>query len=145
MDWIIGLLLLLCGAVIGFFVARFGLGQKSDSTSGINIEQDLKRMLAEQGAIHVEECRQILAGIEQQSALLKTQLEHYESLLEPQQTDEDAPQLSYFGEHTAAYLRNQAKKTSPVKQTTDYQPRDYANTGTGLFTGQRGKDAASGD
>lgn len=135
MDWIVGLLLLVCGAVIGFFAAKFSQRASSDKQSGLALEQDIKRLMSEQAAIHISESRQLLATIEQQSLLLKEQLENYESLLTQTSHDPEQPQMNYFGEQAAAYLRNQSQNQRPVSQTTDYQPRDYAKAGTGLFKG----------
>ena len=145
MDWIVGLLLLVCGAVIGFFAARYSLNKSGDKQSGMAMEQDIKRLMSEQAAIHISECRQMLATIDQQSEMLKSQMENYESLLTQVDTEQDKPQLNYFGEQASAYLRNQSKKQQPVSQTTDYQPRDYANAGTGLFKGTGKSTSSSAD
>jgi uncharacterized protein len=137
MDWIIGILLLLCGTIVGFFVGRFVTQRQSGSSSGLHLENEIKGMLSEQGHIHINECRQVLEAMEQQSEQLKQQLDHYETLL-AQTDDDESPQLSYFGDQASAYLRNQGKPRKQQNQAPDYQPRDYPSASSGLFSGKSG-------
>lgn len=139
MDWIIGILLLLCGTVVGFFVGRFVSQRQSGGSSGLHLEKEIKSMLSEQGHIHVNECRQVLDAMAQQSEQLKQQLDHYETLLTHTDDDDNAsPQLSYFGDQASAYLRNQGKPRKQQNQAPDYQPRDYPSASSGLFSGKSG-------
>lgn len=94
-------------------------------------------MLAEQGHIHVNECRQVLDAMEQQSQQLRQQLDHYEALLQSPEEENQSAQLSYFGDQASAYLRNQSKPRKQQNQTSDYQPRDYPSASSGLFTGKQ--------
>jgi len=43
--------------------------------------------------------------------------------------------LSYFGEHTTAYLRNKSTKPVREKSSADVQPLDFSSEGSGLFSG----------
>ncbi|WP_168171487.1 DUF1043 family protein [Lacimicrobium sp. SS2-24] len=136
MDWVIGLLLLLCGAVMGYFIGLFFAKRKTEKASGLHLENEIKSMLSEQGHIHINECRHVLEAMEKQSEQLKQQLDHYETLLQHPEEDGDSPQLNYFGDHASAYLRNQGKPRKPQSQTPDYQPRDYPSASSGLFSGK---------
>ncbi|GGD50138.1 ZapG family protein [Lacimicrobium alkaliphilum] len=136
MDWIIGILLLLSGAVIGFFISLFLSKRQANTTSGPHLEKEIKSILSEQGQIHINECRQVLEAMEKQSELLKQQLDHYEDLLTTPEDEEDSPQLSYFGDQASVYLRNKGKTRQQKNQTADYQPRDYPSASSGLFSGK---------
>ncbi|ALS97398.1 ZapG family protein [Lacimicrobium alkaliphilum] len=145
MDWIIGILLLLCGTIVGFFVGRFVTQRQSGSSSGLHLEKEIKSMLSEQGHIHVNECRQVLEAMEQQSEQLKQQLDHYEALLaQTDDEDKESAQLSYFGDQASAYLRNQGKPRKQQNQAPDYQPRDYPSASSGLFSGKSGDSVSTG-
>lgn len=135
MDWVIGILLLLCGAVIGAFIGIFFAKRQTGKSSGLHVEKEIKTMLSEQGLIHVNECRQVLETMEQQSAQLKQQLDHYETLLSQTDDDEASPQLRYFGDQASAYLRNQGKPRKQQNQAPEHQPRDYPAASSGLFSG----------
>lgn len=142
MDWVIGILLLLCGAIIGFFIGLFFSKRQTGTTSGLHLEKEIKSMLSEQGQIHVNECRQVLEAMAQQGERLKQQLDHYEELLATPEDDDDSPQLSYFGDQASAYLRNKGKPRKQENQAADYQPRDYPSAGSGLFSSGAASDAA---
>ena len=70
-----------------------------------------------------------------QSVSLKHQVESYEQLLSSQQDLPEGSSLNYFGEHTAAYLRNKSTKPTRVKSSADVQPLDFSSQGSGLFSG----------
>ncbi|MDF2178461.1 hypothetical protein P2G88_09370 [Aliiglaciecola sp. CAU 1673] len=137
MDWIVGFLLLVSGALLGYFFARHQFSTQLQAESSKQEQNSLKQFLFERANMHVQECRQTLSSMEEMCETLKTQLDHYEHMMEPQDSDTDKPKLNFFGDQTTAYLRSQAPKPQREAASTEYQPRDYANSGTGLFTGSK--------
>lgn len=135
MDWLVGLLLLLVGGVIGFFVAKYFNEEKQNTPNKAENEQTIQELMNQQAAMHVQETKQIAESLITQSASLKQQLESYEQLLTNQQALPDGSSLNYFGEHTAAYLRNKSTKPARVKSNADVQPLDFSSQGSGLFSG----------
>jgi uncharacterized membrane-anchored protein YhcB (DUF1043 family) len=136
MDWLLGLLLLLVGAIIGFFVAKFvskeKLNESDKAASGLTIQE----LMHQQAAMHIQETKQIAEKLVVQSATLKQQIENYEQLLISQQAGPEGNSLNYFGEHTTAYLRNKSPKPTREKSSADIQPLDFSSQGSGLFSGQ---------
>lgn len=137
MDWIVGLLLLLCGVLVGYFAGRHQLKAQLGTQSGMQEQAGLRQFLFERASLHVQECRQTLNSMQDLCDTLKTQLDQYEHLMEPEDNDDASAKLKFFGEQTTAYLRSQAPKPKREIDTTEYQPRDYANSGTGLFVGAK--------
>lgn len=135
MDWLVGLLLLLVGGIIGFFVAKFiskkDQSESNKATSGLTIQE----LMHQQAAMHIQETKQIAEKLVAQSATLKQQVENYEQLLISQQAGSEGSALSYFGEHTTAYLRNKSTKPTRVKSSADIQPLDFSSQSSGLFSG----------
>jgi uncharacterized membrane-anchored protein YhcB (DUF1043 family) len=135
MDWLIGLSLLLIGGVIGFFVMKFFNGMKLGASDKAASEQTIQELMYQQGVIHVEKTKQIAEDLIIQSANLKQQIEDYEQLLITQQVGSEAGSLSYFGEHTTAYLRNKSTKPLREKSNANVQPLDFSSQSSGLFSG----------
>lgn len=135
MDWLVGLLLLLVGGIIGFFVAKFfskeKLNEADTAASGLTIQE----LMHQQAAMHIQETKQIAEKLVAQSATLKQQVENYEQLLISQQAGPEGSSLNYFGEHTTAYLRNKSPKPAREKSSADIQPLDFSSQGSGLFSG----------
>ena len=135
MDWLIGLLLLVVGGIIGFFVTKFvNINGKNTSASADN-EQTIQELMTQQASLHVQESKQIIGNVITQAEALKSQIENYEQQLINQQTGPEGSSLSYFGEHAGTYLRN--KSTTPVREQTnaDVQPLDFSSQSSGLFSG----------
>jgi uncharacterized membrane-anchored protein YhcB (DUF1043 family) len=136
MNWLIGLSLLLIGGVIGFFVTKFFNGEKLSASDKAASEQTIQELMYQQGVIHVEKTKQIAKDLITQSANLKQQIEDYEQLLISQQAGPEAGSLSYFGEHTTAYLRNKSTKPLREKSNANVQPLDFSSQSSGLFSGK---------
>jgi uncharacterized membrane-anchored protein YhcB (DUF1043 family) len=137
MDWFIGLLLLLVGGVIGFFVARF-VSEKEQQTSGkTESQQTVQELMSQQAAVHIQETKQIAESLIAQSATLQKQIEDYEQLLSSQKNGLEGTSLNYFGEHTTAYLRNKSTKPVREKSSADIQPLDFSSQSSGLFSGSK--------
>ena len=136
MDWLVGLLLLLVGGVIGFFVAKFfskeQLNELDKSESGVTIQE----LMHQQAAMHIQETKQIAEKLTAQSSSLQQQVENYEQLLISQQAGPEGNSLNYFGEHTTAYLRNKSTTPTREKSSAGIQPLDFSSESSGLFSGQ---------
>lgn len=139
MDWIIGVLLLGAGAIIGFFVAR-QFAQRASEQNNQELETTIKQILAQQASQHIVESRSVLDNIEQQCSNLREQLDNYEHLLQEQAVD-DKEQLAFFGDQAAAYLRNKQPKKKAQQNKTDYQPLDYSAQSSGLFDGTKNQQS----
>ncbi len=137
MDWFVGLLLLLVGGTIGFFVAKF-VSEREQQTSGkTESQQTVQELMSQQAAVHIQETKQIAESLIAQSASLKKQIEDYEELLSSQQNGLEGTSISYFGEHTTAYLRNKSTKPVREKSSADIQPLDFSSQSSGLFSGSK--------
>ncbi|MFT6988344.1 MAG: uncharacterized membrane-anchored protein YhcB (DUF1043 family) [Paraglaciecola sp.] len=143
MDWLIGLLLLLVGGVIGFFVAIFFNRKNPNTSDKAASEQTIQELMYQQAAVHVQETKQIAENLIAQSASIKQQVEDYEQLLISQQAGAQGSSINYFGEHTTAYLRNKSTKPVREKSSADVQPLDFSSHSSGLFSGN--EEATSKD
>jgi len=135
MDWLVGLLLLLVGGIIGFFVAKFFNTKKHSASKKAASEHTIQELMHQQAAMHVQETKQIAEKLVAQSTTLRQQVENYEQLLINQQAGPEGSSLNYFGEHTTAYLRNKSPKAAREKSSADIQPLDFSSQGSGLFSG----------
>jgi uncharacterized membrane-anchored protein YhcB (DUF1043 family) len=135
MDWLVGLLLLLVGGVIGFFVAKHFSQEKLSESNKAESGQTIQELMHQQAAMHIQETKQIADKLVAQSATLQQQVENYEQLLISQQSGPEGSSLNYFGEHTTAYLRNKSTKPTREKSNADIQPLDFSSQSSGLFSG----------
>ncbi|MGS2721361.1 ZapG family protein [Paraglaciecola aestuariivivens] len=135
MDWLVGLLLLIVGGVIGFFVAKYVKNEAVSETEDVQNEQTLHEIMSQQATQHVQESKQILENLLGQTHSLKQQIENYEQLLISQNSGAEGSSLNYYGEHASAYLRNQSKTASREKAQADVQPLDFSSQSSGLFSG----------
>ncbi|MDP5040620.1 MAG: DUF1043 family protein [Paraglaciecola sp.] len=141
MDWLIGILLLLVGGIIGYFVAKFVNERKLLTKADAASEQTAKELMVQQANNHIQESKQIAQQLVQQAQTMNEQINAYEQLIINMNTSEDGTSLSYFGEHAAAYLRHNSTKQSRDKAVTEFQPLDFASQGSGLFSGTEEKKA----
>ncbi|MFQ3192191.1 MAG: uncharacterized membrane-anchored protein YhcB (DUF1043 family) [Paraglaciecola sp.] len=137
MDWFIGLLLLLVGGIIGFFVAQFFIKEKQQTSGKTESEQTIQELMNQQAAVHIQETKRIAVELIAQSASLKCQIEDYEQLLISQQDSPEGSSMNYFGEQTTAYLRNKSNKPTREKSSADIQPLDFSSQSSGLFSGNK--------
>ena len=137
MDWFVGLLLLLVGGIIGFFVAIFSTKRKQRASGKAESEQTIQELMSQQAAVHIQATQHIAENLIAQSTTLKQQVEDYEQLLISQQDGTKGSALSYFGEHTTAYLRNKSTKPVRKKSSADIQPLDFSSQSSGLFSGDK--------
>lgn len=136
MEVVIPLVMLVIGAVIGFFVARYVFTKKGAVKASVAAEQAIKDLMAQQSQHHIYQVRQSVESIEQQCASLQQSLREYEDLLAEKDADK-LPTVPFFGEQTSVYLRNNLQGAEKGQQHTnsDTQPRDFANQSSGLFVG----------
>jgi uncharacterized membrane-anchored protein YhcB (DUF1043 family) len=135
MDWLIGLLLLLVGGIIGFFVAKFTSKEKLNESDKNSSGQTIQELMHQQAAMHIQGSKQITEKLVAHAALLTQQVEDYEELLISQQAGAEGSSLNYFGEHTNAYLRNKSTKPVREKSSANIQPLDFSSESSGLFSG----------
>jgi uncharacterized membrane-anchored protein YhcB (DUF1043 family) len=134
MDWLLGLLLLLVGGIIGFFVTKFSNRKERSTLDKAASKQTIQELMNQQAVNHVQETKQIADNLSTQSALLKQRIEDFEQLLISQQAGPEAS-MNYFGEHTTAYLRNKSTKPTREKTSSGTQPLDFSSQSSGLFSG----------
>jgi uncharacterized membrane-anchored protein YhcB (DUF1043 family) len=137
MDWLIGVLLLVVGGIIGFFVAKFVSAKHSSSTESESGEQTTRELMTEQANSYLHESKQIVQQIENQSQALKQQLEAYEALLTVLPETDETSGHHYFGEHAATYLRHKSAKQIRSKSSSGVQPLDFSSQSSGLFSGDK--------
>ena len=66
MDWIVGVLLLVVGSIIGFFVARQTLKNPSTATEKDAQKESHKQLFVQQTAVYLESAFATIAEIEKQ-------------------------------------------------------------------------------
>lgn len=137
MGFITGLLLLIAGGVIGFFVARYWFTQRQNNNTDKNVENTIKEILAQQTSTHLRESRQLIDSIEKQCSALKTQFDHFEMNVADAQQENSTNKLTYFGDQANAYLRHNSSRSKPESASSDYQPLDYAGGNSGLLSGTK--------
>lgn len=140
MDWLVGVLLLVVGGIIGFFVAKYVSEKHSSATESESGEQSIRELMAEQASSYLLETKQIVQQIENQSQALKQQLEAYEALLTIAPGSEETSGLQYFGEHASTYLRHKSSKQTREKKPAEVQPLDFSSQSSGLFSGDENNE-----
>lgn len=135
MDWLIGLLLLITGGIIGYFVAKYFKQENSSLTESVKNEQTIKEMMSQQATEHLHESKKIATLLSQQADALAQQISQYEQVIISQNSGGTENNLNYFGEHTTAYLSNKAAQPSREKNSANVQPLDFSAEGSGLFSG----------
>lgn len=133
MDWLIGVLLLVSGALIGFFVAKQLLKKSALEISSETKQESSKQLFIQQAGVHLEGAFSVLTSIEKQCDDARLQLEHFQSQLKLYSQDDANQPDHYFGEQAAMYLRNAESGKAKVASTTTTQPRDYSGEASGLL------------
>jgi uncharacterized membrane-anchored protein YhcB (DUF1043 family) len=140
MEWFIGVLLLLVGIVIGFFVARFiSIDDTADKEVPSEGELTIKELMAQHANSHILESKKIAQLLEQQTLELNQQIEAFEQVISADSSNAEDHGLNYFGEHASAYLRNKGAKKIRAKSTANVQPLDFSSHSSGLFSGDGAK------
>jgi uncharacterized membrane-anchored protein YhcB (DUF1043 family) len=138
MDLLISIGLLVVGIIIGFFAAKYLYVEKEAEASNKATAADVKAVMTQQAEHHVFQAKQSLNSIQQQIEALSDHLQDYESQLQPQEEDNSTPKMSFFGEQTTAMLRNNTSlRKRREKRADEEQPRDFANSSSGLFVDEK--------
>ncbi|WP_133470785.1 ZapG family protein [Paraglaciecola marina] len=135
MDWLVGILLLVVGMVIGFFVAKYFNEKQVSDKKEDEKELTIKELMTQQASQHLHQTKRISEQISAQSEALNKQIEDYEQLLINHSTGADGRSINYFGEHATTYLRNSSPSEKNNIPDADVQPLDFASQGSGLFSG----------
>lgn len=136
MDWLIGILLIVAGAIVGFFAAKYFLTQSNKAQSAAQSEKSEAELLAEQALIHVSHSRKMLEEIQRQSNALQSQMDAYEDILIQSKHSKDGESMPFFSEQATTFLRTKQKEVKPASVATGYQPQDYSEGSTGLLNPQ---------
>lgn len=135
MDWIVGVSLLLVGVVIGFLLSRYWFSQSSpQNTDGK--EEAAKKLMMQQTAQHITDSRNLVSDMQYQCDMLQQRISAFEELTQKSDGSTEHDKLEFFGGTTDTYLSHKQSSESRKKTETEYQPRDYANAGSGLFAGE---------
>lgn len=134
MEILISVGLLAVGLIIGFFVARYVYTERNANAAAKSAEQSVKAVMTQQAEHHVFQTRQTLQGLQHQIDVLNEQLSEYETQVQPSDENDNAPKMTFFGEQATAMLRNSSKvRANQPSSKSDEQPRDFANSASGLF------------
>ncbi|MFC0445875.1 YhcB family protein [Pseudidiomarina halophila] len=143
MDAIIGILLVLAGAVFGFFVARYWLKEHSDEARLTEEVQQSREQLAayqQEVAEHFSTASALVEQLEETQDKLKAYLNHSSELLQQEQTQ---PSLPFFAEDTMRQLRMASKLQNDSRQakneSAEQPPQDYSDKKSGLFSSSKQK------
>ena len=133
---VIGIIIgLIIGGLIGFISVKSM--QSKTAQKATHTEDELKALLAVQASQHLNVSRQALTDIQNKTAELAGQLNNYEDSLRKANSSADETKDTFFGEHASVFLRNNVKtsKNDLALAQPDAQPRDFANSGSGVFVG----------
>lgn len=138
MSWIIGILLVAVGAVIGFFVARYWLHEHSEEARlSEEVTQSKQQFAAYQQEVaeHLSTANALVEQLEETQDKLKSYLANSSDLLQREQTQ---PSLPFFAEDTIRQIRmantTRSDRSRSDKENTDGPPRDYSDKKQKLFT-----------
>lgn len=137
MDLITLLIGVVIGIIVGFALAWFWVNSSTNthSASQQSNEEELKTLMAQQAESHLQTSRDTIQSIEFDLANLRNSVAEYEKSLTP--SNQDFSQTTFFGEHASMFLRNADSQSelSKTVQQSDNQPKDFANSGSGVFVG----------
>ncbi|UAA38436.1 DUF1043 family protein [Paraneptunicella aestuarii] len=133
MDWLVGILLVVVGAIVGFFVAKYFLTQSGKAKTKSHTEQSERELLTEQALIHVSHSRKMLEEIQRQSNALQAQMDAYEDIIIQTKGMKDGDSLPFFSDQATTFLRSKQKEVKTTSQDIGFQPPDYSQGNSGLF------------
>ena len=128
---------LIIGVVIGFAIAWFWTQSiaNNQKVAVKSTEVELKNLLAQQAQSHLQTSRESIHALESELERLLASVTEYESTLST--NTEEYTQNNFFGEHASMFLRNTEIKSDRAiaPKDPDNQPKDFANSGSGVFVG----------
>ncbi len=133
--------------ILGFVIAWFWAKSNAKALYKKNShpEAELKSLMAQQAQQYLTNSRNSLHKLETELQMLRDNVSQYEQVLSTSQEDESTS--SFFGEHASVFLRNTKLKDNKfaAERSSDAQPRDFANQGSGLFVGHPALEEAKID
>jgi uncharacterized membrane-anchored protein YhcB (DUF1043 family) len=131
------------GLIVGFVFAWVLKKPSSgaNKSASKSTETELKGILAQQAKSHLDKSHDAIQTLETELRRLKASINEYEESLTV--TNDDDVNSTFFGEHASMFLRNTESKSnnSSDTQSTEYQPKDFANSGSGVFVGSAAIEA----
>ncbi|RUO26642.1 DUF1043 domain-containing protein [Aliidiomarina minuta] len=143
MDWLIGLLLVIVGGIIGFFAARYWFANHSESAQlTAQVESSKQQLDAYRKDVveHFTTARELAEELSETQEKLKHFLADSQTLLE--QDKEWQQPLPFFAEDTMRQLRNASFENDDSRsdKSEGAPPRDYSAPGSGLFVSDKQKE-----
>lgn len=146
MDWLVGLLLVIVGGILGFFGARYYFTKYSDPAKlEAQVQESREQMAAYRKDVveHFQTARQLAEQLSDTQDKLNTFLADSQQLLE--QEKEWQQPLPFFSEDTIRQLRQANTLDNDSRYSEAYQesdsPRDYSDGNSGLLAQQIGDKA----
>ena len=147
MDWLVGLLLVIVGGILGFFGARYYFTKYSDPAKlEAQVQESREQMAAYRKDVveHFQTARQLAKQLSDTQSKLNTFLADSQHMLE--QEKEWQQPLPFFSEDTIRQLRqaNTLGQSNPLdednRNSEGYKesgtPRDYSDGNSGLLAEQ---------
>jgi uncharacterized membrane-anchored protein YhcB (DUF1043 family) len=134
-DIIIYVALLVVGLVIGLVIAKASFASENSSQQQSAKAEQEQVMLA-QLRNQLTAAQESIQAIDAQSAQLQSQITELDYIMTSYETQDEQPKITFFGEHASPYLRMQ-NKAKRDKSNAESQPRDFSNSGSGLFDGNK--------
>lgn len=139
MEWLISILCLIAGIIIGFFSAKYLFEPKQATNEAEEEEKSLKQFMTEQADLHIRESQSVLRRIQEQCSALDEQLSHYQNVLDETNRETSDNNLEYFSQQASLHLKTQKRESGKQRVNADYQPLDYSEGNSGLLAGNKSK------
>ena len=148
MDWLVGLLLVIVGGILGFFGARYYFTKYSDPAKlEAQVQESREQLAAYRKDVveHFQTARQLADQLSDTQDKLNTFLADSQHMLE--QEKEWQQPLPFFSEDTIRQLRQANTLGSDSRHSEGYKdadtPRDYSDGGSGLLADQANDKGSS--
>ena len=136
-DIIIYVALLIVGLVVGLVIAKASFAADS-TTQQQSAKAEQEKVMLAQLRNQLAAAQESIQAIDAQSAQLQSQITELDYIITSYETQDEQPKITFFGEHASPYLRMQ-DKAKRDKSNAESQPRDFSNSGSGLFDGNQNK------
>ena len=136
-DIVIYVALLVVGLVIGLVIAKASFAA-DNPTQQQSAKAEQEQVMLAQLRNQLAAAQESIQSIEAQSAQLQSQMTEFDYILTTHENQDEQPKITFFGEHASPYLRKQ-NKAKRDKSNAESQPRDFSNSGSGLFDGNKNK------
>jgi len=136
-DIVIYIALLVVGLVIGLVIAKASFAA-DNPTQQQSAKAEQEQVMLAQLRNQLAAAQESIQSIEAQSAQLQSQMTEFDYILTTHENQDEQPKITFFGEHASPYLRMQ-NKAKRDKSNAESQPRDFSNSGSGLFDGNKNK------